>query len=267
MIRVETYDGKGYPVQNAHSKFKFPAGELQVTVRIKPNDFANILFEFENDEEIVELLLIADAIKRNGGILHNLVMPYVPFARQDRAANTGEAFSLKVFANLINSLGAANVIVTDPHSDVTAALIDNLVIIPQEAVVSKIVKEANLGFFWLVSPDGGALKKIYKVAKAIGDKKSVIECSKLRDTETGEIRETVVHCTSFYGDTAVIVDDICDGGRTFIEIAKVLKQKGAGRIILIVSHGLFTKGFEVFDGLIDEIYTRKGKVYPNVPSS
>lgn len=262
MIRVATYDGKGYPVLDAHSKFKFPAGELQVTVNLKAGDFVNVFFEFENVEEIVELLLIADAVKRVGGILYRLDMPYVPFGRQDRAANKGEALSLKVFADLINSLQFAEVCTIDPHSDVTTALIDNLIVTPQEAIMASIISNANLGHFWLVSPDSGATKKIHKTAKAIGDPKGIIECSKIRDTTTGEIRETVVHSSGFYGDTCVIIDDICDGGKTFTEIAKVLKKKNAGKVVLIVSHGLFTKGFSVFDGLIDEIYTRKGKVYP-----
>jgi ribose-phosphate pyrophosphokinase len=261
MIKVETYDGRGYPVMDAHSKFKFPAGELQVSVRIKPHDFANILFEFENNEEIVELMLIVDAIKRNGGVVHNLVMPYVPFARQDRAANEGEAFSLKVFAEIINSLGAANVVVTDPHSDVTAALIDNLVIIPQEDIVHDIVKKYFPNeYFVLVSPDGGALKKIYKVAKKLQDNViDIVECSKRRSTVTGEILGTNVHCEDLKGQACLIVDDITDGGRTFTEIAKILRQKDAGRIKLITSHGLYTKGLDVFYN-IDEIYNRKGKV-------
>ena len=88
----------------------------------------------------------------------------------------------------------------------------------------------------------------------------VVECSKLRNINTGEIRGTKVHSTGFLNHDCVIVDDICDGGRTFIEIAKVLKQKGAGKIKLYVTHGIFSKGLDVFDGLIDEIYTMKGRV-------
>lgn len=80
MIKVTTYNGMGWPVESAYKKFKFPAGELNVTVQIKKGDQANILFQFETCEEIVELLLIVDAIKRAGGILNTLKIPYFPFA-------------------------------------------------------------------------------------------------------------------------------------------------------------------------------------------
>ena len=77
-----------------------------------------------------------------------------------------------------------------------------------------------------------------------------------------------MHCTNpvwGHDDKTLfyIVDDICDGGRTFIEIAKYLKEADSidsSRIHLMVTHGFFTKGLGVFDGLIDHIYTRKGKI-------
>lgn len=264
MIEVQTYNGRGWPILDAYSKFKFPSGELQVTVKMKEGDFANIVFEFENNEEIIELLLIADAIKRAGGTINNLHIDYVPFARQDRVANVGECFSLKVFADLINSIHAKHVFVIDPHSDVTTALIDNIVVTTQAEIVRALFDQYKNLFtskFIFISPDGGALKKIHKVvAKVPFNVLEVVECSKDRDTLTGAIKETIVHKESFAGESCIIIDDICDGGMTFIEIAKVLKAKGAGKVILIVTHGLFTKGLEVFDGLIDKIYTRKGKV-------
>jgi len=264
MIEVHTYDGRGWPILEAYSKFKFPAGELQVTVKMKEGDYANIIFDFENNEEIIELLLIADAVKRAGGTVNNLHIPYVPFARQDRVANVGECFSLKVFADLINSIGAKHVYVVDPHSDVTTALIDNIVVTTQAEIVRALFdnqKDLYTGKFVFIAPDGGSLKKIHKVvAKVPFNVLEVVSCDKTRDTMTGAILETVVHKDKFDEEPCIIVDDICDGGKTFTEIAKVLKAKGAGKVILIVSHGLFTKGLEVFDGLIDEIYTRKGKV-------
>jgi ribose-phosphate pyrophosphokinase len=57
------------------------------------------------------------------------------------------------------------------------------------------------------------------------------------------------------GQCAIISDDICDGGYTFIKIAEQLKAKGAERIVLFVTHGIFSKGLEVFDGLVDEVIT------------
>lgn len=244
-----------------HEKFYFPTGEMQVRIKEAYGDKRmSVHFLFEQNEEIFELLLIVDALKRMGLKLEGIAMPYIPFSRQDRINQGGEALSIKIFADLINQCGAEVVEVDDPHSDVSTALINNLKVRTQVDIHEKNMVFATNGKpVWFISPDAGALKKIYKMAeknKAIG----VVECSKKRNTTTGEITGVEVHIDSFNGKDCVIVDDICDGGKTFIEIAKILKQKDAGKITLMVTHGFFTKGLEVFDGLIDEIYTREGFV-------
>lgn len=249
-----------------YEKIRFPKGEIhtKITEVLSYSDY-RIDFEYENDQEIIELLMLCDSLKRKGKKLHHLYIPYIPFSRQDRINEEGECFSLKVFCDLINNIGAEKVHIVDPHSDVTPALLNNCIIESQHDVFSQYFTEEYFpeikrGYF-LISPDAGALKKIYKLA-AITNSKEVIECSKLRNTKTGAITATHVetHGGEFDGETCFIVDDICDGGRTFIEIAKILKEKSAGKIVLMVSHGFFTKGMQVFDGLIDEIYTRKGRV-------
>jgi ribose-phosphate pyrophosphokinase len=97
--------------------------------------------------------------------------------------------------------------------------------------------------FYLVSPDAGSNKKIFDLAKSIGYDGEIIRCDKLRDISTGKIIETIVYHDDLCGKDAIIVDDILDGGKTFIEIAKVLKQKNVGKIYLIVTHGIFSNGY------------------------
>lgn len=242
-----------------YKKFHFPVGECHIIIQdIGELPTPDILFEYENDGEIMELMLLGGAIKRLGGCVNKLEIPYVPYSRQDRINIQGEPFSLKIFATLINAIGANDVVITDPHSDVTPALLNNCVIIHQHEVFQKYFGEKK--DFFLVSPDGGALKKIYKLA-AVTKPLGVIECSKIRNTSTGEITGVNVPCGSNVGNDFIIVDDICDGGRTFIEIAKIIRENNPrSKIVLMVTHGFFTKGIEVFEGLIDEIYTRKGRV-------
>jgi ribose-phosphate pyrophosphokinase len=246
---------------NTYKKFNFPCGEMHIKLEsFCPGGTGEILFEFERNDEIIELQLLIDALNRQNIGVRVLVMPYVPFSRQDRINVPGECFSLKVFTGIINSLGFEKVIITDPHSDVTSALINNCEVIPQHEVFWPYFTN-NKDPFWLISPDAGALKKIYKVAKmAVNHCLGVVECSKTRDVTNGDILGVDVNIKSLKNQTCCIVDDICDGGRTFIEIAKELKAKDAGKIVLLVSHGFFTKGMEVFDGLINEIHTRKGIV-------
>jgi ribose-phosphate pyrophosphokinase len=106
--------------------------------------------------------------------------------------------------------------------------------------------------YWLISPDAGALKKIHKVAQFVNAPR-VAECMKMRDVKTGNLSSFKTIESDFEGKTCFIVDDICDGGGTFIGLAALLKSHNAGKIMLIVSHGIFSKGFEL--ALIDAIYT------------
>ncbi|RYF96966.1 MAG: ribose-phosphate pyrophosphokinase [Chitinophagaceae bacterium] len=105
--------------------------------------------------------------------------------------------------------------------------------------------------FCLVSPDGGALKKIHKLA-AFLEIDNVVECMKERDVKTGALTSFKTTTESLSGQTCFIIDDICDGGGTFAGTAKMLKEKGAAKVVLIVSHGIFSKGTAIEK--VDEIY-------------
>lgn len=240
-----------------YEKFNFPAGEMHIRIKHSGSDPC-IVFSFERNEEILEILLIADALKGMDRKLGTLTIEYMPFGRQDRRAVEGECFSLKVFASLINSIGFRKVYINDPHSEVTTALIERAYVIDQSQIFGGYLTDIKRPFY-LVAPDGGSLKKIYKLAKWTCATK-VIECSKKRDVETGDISGVQVNAIDLEGVDCYIVDDICDGGRTFVEVAKELKKLNCGKVVLMVTHGLFTKGLGVFEGLIDEVYTMKGQV-------
>lgn len=241
-----------------YKSFNFPVGEKHIVIKDPQNIPSNveILWEYENDAELMEIMLLSNALQSIGRRINKLEIPYVPYSRQDRINVYGECFSLQLFCKLINSLHCDIVEITDPHSDVTPALINNVQIIHQHEVFDGLLR--NVGVHSLVSPDAGALKKIYKLA-AITNPSSIIECTKNRNVSTGEIIEIQVR-GSLLDKDLYIVDDICDGGRTFIEIAKILRSGNAKKIVLCVTHGFFTKGLGVFDSLIDEIYTRKGRI-------
>lgn len=243
-----------------YEKFRYPNGELQIRLTdINVNKQVNIIYDYDGDESIFELMMLCFTLKENRIPLGMLLMDYVPYSRQDRVNAKGESLSIKMFCQIINSLGFDCVSINDPHSDVTSALLDRVRVFHQHDRFKRHFE--GLSNYFLVSPDGGALKKIYKLAKEI--KAEVIECSKNRNTTTGEITGVIVHYpASLTNQDLYIVDDICEGGRTFIEIAKEFKKNPlfTGKIILMVTHGFFSKGLEVFDGLIDEIYTKEGKV-------
>lgn len=185
-----------------------------------------------------------------------LHISYLLAARMDRVMLEGEPFSLKVVAAMLNQAQFRKIKIFDPHSEVATALIDR-----SYAVTNHLfVKEALADYFdrhqpysyCLVSPDAGALKKIHKLAQYL-EVDDVVECMKERDLKTGALTNFQTATESLEGQICFIVDDICDGGGTFAGTAKMLREKQAGKIVLIVSHGIFSKGLHIEH--IDAVYT------------
>lgn len=241
--------------------FTFKGGEEQIKIDLtkapKGNiGFVDITAKIKNSTDVLALAMLVDACSRLEN-LHNdamftLNLPYIPYARQDRVMQPGEALSIKVFANIVNALRFDKVVVDDPHSDVSAALIDNVRIRGQDILASEFHKVLMGRDVTVVAPDAGARKKAQKVADRF--RMPIVEAGKKRDLETNEITGTAVF-GDVEGRECVIVDDICDGGRTFIALAQALKEKGAKRVILYVTHGIFSYGKQVIlDGGVDEIY-------------
>jgi ribose-phosphate pyrophosphokinase len=152
----------------------------------------------------------------------------------------GEPLSVKVFANIINSLHLNRVIVFDAHSDVSAALLNNCQNIPNYEMVSYFLTKLSISEYTLVSPDLGAYKKIDKLAQQINYKGQIATGIKIRDLATGQIIKSDVITEDLKGKPCIVIDDICDGGRTFIELAVALKEKNAGHLYFIASHGIFS---------------------------
>lgn len=249
-------------VRLALESFAFPCGEPHIKVlrRSQPyHENHDVMMNFKSSDDIIELLILVDAIKRSGGVPSRLVMPYVPFGRQDRINEAGEPLSIKVFAGLINSLNFEEVHILDPHSDVTPALINNCIVVHQHDIFKENFEDMpDIKKICLVCPDAGAEKKTYKLAQEIGCN-HILFFRKVRDPITGDIKSLSldnVMNIPIHDFHCFIVDDICDGGRTFIEIAKILKPKNPIGIDLMVTHGFFTKGLDVFEGHIDRIWVK-----------
>lgn len=242
--------------------FRFSAGEEHIVLpealkEISYGDEVIIEAEIRSSDDLMRVGMIKDAISRcaHFRVPVKLIMLYVPYGRQDRPCEAGEAFGLKVFANIINSWDFEEVVIADPHSDVTPALIDRLTIIPQEKIVKEMLGHyIPMDNFAIVSPDAGALKKIFKVAKELGGV-DVYCAEKIRDTVTGAIKHTDISVQDFEGRNLIIVDDICDGGYTFIKLAELLKSRNAGRVDLYVTHGIFSKGLRPLEGVLDRVHS------------
>lgn len=203
--------------------------------------------------DLMELLLVTDALREMGTEKIHVFIPYLPYARQDRIMQEGEAFSLRVFADIINAQEYASVSVFDAHSDVGPALIRRCKNISNHAFIGKVLE--GKADYWLLSPDSGAFKKVAKLADALGYDGQVALCNKVR-IKDGSIASVTITVDDFGGRDVCIIDDICDGGRTFIALAHEIRTRNAGSINLIVSHGIFSYGEEPLKkGGVDHIYT------------
>lgn len=172
-----------------------------------------------------------------------LYMPYLLGARSDRKFDDISINYLKnVIAPILNSLELYEIIVNDVHSIAAENCINNLV--NRSYLNTLAVSTQSYGEnFVLISPDEGATKRTSEVGKSLGlGGTSIVNCIKRRNVLTGEIIDVNVLTDDLSGKRCVVIDDICDGGATFIELAKALKAKNAGELTLIVSHGIFSKG-------------------------
>lgn len=245
--------------------FEFSGGEVQVKLDpyyLHEGDKVSITHRIINSKALMELLLVTNSLHHLFIQDIEIFIPYTPYARQDRVMVKGEALSIELFAELINAQNYSKVSIFDPHSLVAPALIKNVKIISNESFVIQAFENLESGCI-LISPDAGALKKVETCAKTLSEAGIVIDpeiviASKTRDVTNGKILKTSIpHHPRLKGQTCVIIDDICDGGRTFIELAKVLKAEKdpPAKVILLVSHGIFSAGLHPIFEYIDQIFT------------
>jgi ribose-phosphate pyrophosphokinase len=239
----------------------FEPGSQSVTIKSRLNSFLDLELIICANQALIELGVLRSGRDRKVKEI-NLYTPYFIGARSDRKFLNGQSNYLKtVICPIINSQNFNRVTILDPHSDVLEACLNNFDKVSNVDFASTAIKYFVDGDLTLISPDAGALKKIYDVSKAIGCK-SVIVANKLRDMETSKIIRTEVPGLddSPGSKNFVICDDICDGGRTFIEIAKAIQEVRPrsifnDKIYLCVTHGIFSAGFEELEKYFTAIFT------------
>ncbi len=241
-----------------HESFVFSGGEIQVKLDTTTDpmwmDYTlKVTARIKSAHDLMELGLVCNALNEQGKS-YSITLPYLPYARQDRVCVKGEAHGVRFILEYLHMICEAEEITCyDLHSDVPLAT-GYLRNVSQDTILHHY-RSHFIGYDTLISPDAGSLKKIYKAATAL-EIYNVVKADKVRDVLSGEITSTEVYAESLKGKHCLIVDDICDGGRTFIELAKVLKAKGAERVGLYVTHGIFSKPIRhLYNAGINEIYT------------
>lgn len=237
----------GTDLQLGSQQVDFISGEVHVTCIFGSEGFTI-------NDDIVALAFVRDALRTQYPVANiHLSLPYIPYARQDRAVNPGEAASLKVIGNMINAMNFATVRCVDAHSTVAGACIDRLYVEDQYSVFGGI--RQSFRETYIVAPDQGASKKCEDFAKRVGAA-GVITCIKTRDFANKSKITGLRVIDEVPADADLLVlDDLCDAGGTFIGLAQELRKYNPARLDLAVTHGLFTKGVGVVKDHYDKIFT------------
>ncbi|MEO9385144.1 phosphoribosyltransferase family protein [Chromobacterium phragmitis] len=258
MITASYLDLDGQPQTLSLDFFTFPGGEIHATAETgAPASSLSLCAHLRDAGSIISLLLATDALRRAyPGIPLELCLPYVPYVRQDRVANPGEALSAKVFCNLINQQGYSRVRIQDPHSDVVAALLERVEVEDPLPALRRALEA--IGPATLVAPDAGARKRVLKLAQLLGC--PAVCADKVRDTVTGKISGIELH-GELPDSPLLVVDDICDGGGTFVGLAEAIAARRAasgqtGPLYLYVTHGIFSRGLDRLLEHFDAVFAR-----------
>ncbi len=229
------------------SAILYPDNQPHVNVNdIKEGDNVKVICSITDSIKLFQLLEVSNAIENLFAIKKELAIPYLMGARFDRIMQSGDSFDLKVVSDLINLCGFQKVYLFDVHSDVSTALIKNSI----NASNIHLVQAYDTPNSILICPDAGAAKKIGKYFEWNKNIVDVVYCIKSRDLSNGNLTLKVLEPEKCKGRNCVIVDDLCDGGGTFIGIAE---QINPASLSLVVTHGIFSKGFSLLEKYFNEI--------------
>lgn len=220
---------------------KFSDGEIDIWVEDDVNN-SNVFIVQSNaspvNDNIIELSLIADAVRRSGANKITAVIPYFGYSRKEKQSRRGEPISAKVIADIIIASGINKVICLDLHSDAIVGFFDVPVIyLSALEILAGKLKDEKLTNPIVVAPDVGGVKRARNFASLLNAPLAVIE--KHRHTDKRDQMEVLSMSGEVSGDTAIIIDDVISTGGTIIESANALKKKGVKRIIVCATHGVF----------------------------
>lgn len=220
---------------------KFSDSEIDVWIEDDVNN-SNVFIIQSNsnpvNDNIIELLLIADAVRRSGAHKITAVIPYFGYSRKEKQSRRGEPISAKVIADLIITSGINKVICLDLHADAIVGFFDVPVIyLSALEILAAKLKEEKFTDPVVVAPDVGGVKRARNFASLLNAPLAVIE--KHRQTDKRDQMEVLSMSGEVSGDTAIIIDDVISTGGTIIESANALKKKGVKKIIVCATHGVF----------------------------
>lgn len=219
--------------------------------------FIKIEWDFDSESEIMHLSQLVDLLKHNNPkVVIDMVINYLPYARQDKEIGNENTFALHSFAKIINNMELNNIFILDPHSTKALELIKRSSARSPLKFINAAIKECVPDV--ICFPDKGA-KERYRY---IGFE-NVIYAEKIRNQLTGELSGCTISDVNLIPDKNIlIIDDLCDGGGTFINLAKELYINGVNEVYLYTTHGIYSKGLTpIINSRIKRVFSKLGEHY------
>lgn len=190
------------------------------------------------DRHIIQLLMMIQKCRRDKALKTIVVIPYMAYARQDKAFVEGEVISISILAEIIECFGVSRVITVDIHSQSSLSyfgnIIKNISAIP--VLAEYALQNVFLNNVLIISPDFGGLKRAQKFGEII--QREVTFLKKTRDRLTGMVSIEDVLDFKVKDKDVILVDDMISTGNSIIKACEVLRKNGAERIFVICSHAL-----------------------------
>ncbi|MDW7982535.1 MAG: ribose-phosphate pyrophosphokinase [Thermomicrobium sp.] len=252
--RLQIFAGNSNPrlAQAIVGVLEAPLGRAEVSswsdgetrVRLEENVRGSDVFVIQSlcapvNQNIMELLILLDAVKRASAARITAVIPYYAYARQEKKTAGREPISAKLLANLLTTAGADRVLTLDLHAPAIEGFfdipVDHLRATP---ILAAHFRRLGLQDFVVVSPDAGAVVRADEFRRRAGGGFAIIS-KKRPGPEVAEVLEMV---GDVEGRDAVVVDDIIATGGTLLKAAELLRERGARRIFAAAVHGVFADG-------------------------
>ncbi|GIT87925.1 ribose-phosphate pyrophosphokinase [Roseobacter sp. OBYS 0001] len=235
---------RGVPVGLVDARVeRFNDGEIFVEVfeNVRGEDMF-ILQSTSNpaNDNLMELLIMADALRRSSAARVTAVLPYFGYARQDRRTKARTPITAKLVANMLVGTGIERVLTMDLHAAQIQGFfdipVDNLYASPIFALDIKSEFKGRMDELMIVSPDVGGVARARELAKRINSPLAIVD---KRREKPGEIAEMKV-IGDVTGKTCIIVDDMCDTAGTLCKAAQVLIEHGANEVHSYITHGIMS---------------------------
>lgn len=250
MLRIYTKAG-----DLPYTLMQFPDGQPHFEL-LHTDEFREVTIETDLccPQDIFRLSM-ARQVLQGYGFACNLDIRYLMGARMDRAIDRNQPFTLAIVTAMINAMGFKKVRVLDCHSKVGTDFMAATNVLPY-GIVDLILGAFTAAKVRVVIPDKGAANRVELLSQRWCEKyeQPRVQCFKERDMASGKLTNFSISDPSLIKDhECLIIDDICDGGGTFVGLAAELRKAGATKVSLFVTHGIFSKGPYLHG--IDTVYT------------